>query len=104
MVGFVIKMKNLKIICEARSDKNIFYYLNDFQYGVFERTMNNWDVDLLGKFSIQKCLDYLEDLGEYYEINDKNWSFGNIKKEEKLHEKIENVKGLEPGIIIYEEM
>lgn len=91
-------MKNvnkLKTIIEARPDKNIYYYLNDFQYGIFERTMDNWNTALLGKFSIQKCFDFLEDLGEEYEINAEEWNFRNIKKEEKLNKK---TSGIAPEI------
>ena len=94
----------LKLVVEARPDKNIFYYFTDNQYEIFERTMNNWDRRSMGKFSISKCLDYLNDLGEYYEINDPNWSFENIIKEEKPLDLNNKIKGMNLNYIYYEDL
>ena len=89
----------LKLVVEARPDKNIFYYFTDNQYDILERVMNTWDRSFLGKFSISKCIDYLTDLQQYCDGEDDDFiasdcDFENIIKEEKPLDLNNKIKGM----------
>ncbi len=88
----------MKTILESYPDKNIIYYLSDEEYEVFEKVVDNWDIKVSGKFTINKCLDFL-----------KGWSlkfymgyFENIKREEIQFPR--EIKGEKPNFVIIEEM
>lgn len=99
VIRWLAIIKKMKTILECRPDRNITYFFDDLEYTMFENMMNLWPTLNTGKFSFLKCLDLLKNdkICQQYKM------FQNIKKEEKLHEKIENIKGLEPGYIFIEE-
>ena len=84
---------------ECRPNENTIYYLTNTEYKIFENTANSWNRHLLGKFSVQKCIDYLKLLCKNFGFKG---YFKNIKT--KIVKTNSKLKGTKANFVLVEEI